>query len=98
MYFTIIRNTVATFQQCFPQPLMSACVKWAKEQVDDFNVILARQLSSTERNGPVWTECMNQAREHAQMLCEVHLDFRGLIGLDSVDVLDAAVGLGVAMR
>lgn len=59
---------------------MSACVKWAKEQVEIFNMILVRQLSSTECNSPVWTECMNQAKEHADMLISVGLDFRGLVG------------------
>ena len=62
--------------------LMSACVKWAKEQVDTFNVILARQLSSTERGEKVWTECINQAKDHAKMLSEVGLDFVGLVGRD----------------
>jgi exocyst complex component 8 len=61
---------------------MSACVKWAKEQVDTFNIILARQLSSTEHGGPVWTECMNQAKVHAKMLSEVGLDFKSLVGRD----------------
>lgn len=77
---------------------MSACVKWAKEQVDAFNTILARQLSSTERDGPVWTACMEQAREHAKMLSEVGLDFKGLIGRNvlSGQNQDGPVGLGLA--
>jgi hypothetical protein len=77
---------------------MSACVKWAKEQVDAFNVILVRQLSSTDRGGPVWTECMNQAKEHAKMLSEVGLDFESLIGRDPVpgQGQDGPVGLGLA--
>jgi hypothetical protein len=76
---------------------MSACVKWAKEQVDAFNTILARQLSSTERGGPVWTECMNQAREHAKMLSDVGLDFKSLIGRGSLLESGHAgpVGLGL---
>jgi hypothetical protein len=97
VYFTIIRNTVSTFQTCFPPLLMSACVKWAKEQVDAFNTILARQLSSTERGGPVWTECMNQAKKHAKMLSDVGLDFKSLIGRDSLLEPGRAgpVGLGL---
>ncbi|CCU74773.1 unnamed protein product [Blumeria hordei] len=79
IYFTIIRNTVSTYQACFPSPLMSACVKWAKEQVESFSLMLERQLSNTERNGPVWTECMAQAKQHANMLSEVGLDIKGLI-------------------
>ncbi|KAF2273583.1 exocyst complex component exo84 [Westerdykella ornata] len=98
IYFTIIRNTVDIYQKCFPQVLMSACVKWAKEHVDDFNTLLARQLSSVEKEGPVWQKCMEQALEHAAMLGEVGLDFRELIG-KSVDATQGGegkpVGLGV---
>ncbi|KAG9242562.1 Cullin repeat-like-containing domain protein [Calycina marina] len=80
VYFTIIKNTVSTFQLCFPALFMSACVKWAKEQVLRFNSILARQLSSTEKGGAKWTECMEQAKEHAKMLSDAGIDFRGLVG------------------
>lgn len=47
-----------------------------------FNSILARQLSSTERGGTAWTECMEQAQEHAKMLSDVGLDFKSLIGTE----------------
>ncbi|RDA90458.1 hypothetical protein CP533_3934 [Ophiocordyceps camponoti-saundersi (nom. inval.)] len=80
VYFTIIHNTVQCFQACFPPPMMSACVRWAKEEVDAFNAILARQLSSTERGGPVWTQCLEGAREHGKKLSQVGLDFEGLVG------------------
>lgn len=80
MYFQIIRNTVLCFQACFPPSMMSACVKWAKTEVEAFNVILARQLSGTERDSPVWKECMERAHEHARLLSEVGLDFRNLVG------------------
>jgi exocyst complex component 8 len=60
--------------------MMSACVKWAKEEVDAFNVILARQLSSTEEGGEVWTQCMTRAKEHAKVLAEVGLDFTNFVG------------------
>ncbi|CAG8962180.1 hypothetical protein HYFRA_00005229 [Hymenoscyphus fraxineus] len=94
VYFTIIRNTVSTFQTCFPPLLMSACVKWAKEQVDAFNIILARQLSSTDRDGEAWTACMDQAREHAKMLQEVGLDFKSLIGRPPIKTVQNGNGLG----
>ncbi|KFA78858.1 hypothetical protein S40288_05314 [Stachybotrys chartarum IBT 40288] len=80
VYFTIIHNTVQCFQGCFPPPMMSACVKWAKEEVESFNVILARQLSSTERDGQVWTQCMDRAKAHARLLSEVGLDFTNMVG------------------
>jgi len=76
---------------------MSACVKWAKEQVDTFNTILARQLSSTERGGSVWNECMDQAKEHAKMLSEVGLDFKSLIGRDSQAAPGSAGPLGLGL-
>ena len=101
MYFSIIRNTVSCFQGCFPQPMMSACVKWAKEEVDMFNSILARQLSSVERGGDAWRACIERARQHAHMLEEVHLDFRDLVGKDvpqmaAAVAADGPVGLGLA--
>lgn len=96
VYFTIIRNTVSTFQTCFPPLLMSACVKWAKEQVDTFNILLERQLSSTERGGQVWTDCIEQAKEHARMLSDVGLDFRSLVGRGSLEQApEKPVGLGL---
>ncbi|KAI0484698.1 Cullin repeat-like-containing domain protein [Xylariaceae sp. FL0804] len=100
VYFGIIKNTVSCFQSCFPQAMMSACVKWAKEEVDAFNVILARQLSSTEKEGPVWRQCMERAKLHAQMLQDVQLDFQDLVGRESVPLPatngNGPVGLGLA--
>lgn len=76
---------------------MSACVKWAKEQLDAFNTILSRQLSTVTRDGPEWKECMQQAEEHANMLLEVGLDFSGLIGRTPAGVTknSGPVGLGL---
>lgn len=78
---------------------MSACVKWAKEHVDGFNVILARQLSSVKSESPVWTECMQRAKEHAMLLSDVGLDFKDLIGqgieTGSNDRNGAPTGLGL---
>ncbi|KAF2873425.1 exocyst complex subunit [Massariosphaeria phaeospora] len=95
IYFTIIKNTVDIYQKCFPQVLMSACVKWAKEHVDVFNVILARQLSSVEKTSPeLWKECMDQAHMHAALLKDVGLDFTELVGKGLVESA-RPVGLGV---
>lgn len=76
---------------------MSACVKWAKEHVDAFNVILARQLSSVDRSSPLWKECMDQAHDHAAMLRDVGFDFTELIGKGvEVEIEKKPVGLGVS--
>ncbi|KAH7328110.1 exocyst complex component EXO84 [Stachybotrys elegans] len=103
VYFMIIHNTVQCFQGCFPPPMMSACVKWAKEEVENFNVILARQLSSTERGGMVWTQCMDRAKTHAKLLSDVGLDFTNLVGKDIEEEANSfrqetqpRVGLGLA--
>ncbi|KXX83321.1 Exocyst complex component exo84 [Madurella mycetomatis] len=101
VYFTIIRNTVSCFQVCFPPPMMSACVKWAKEEVDAFNAILARQLSGEEEGSQVWAQCMDRAREHALLLSEVGLDFRNLVGQNVRTAAgngspDVPVGLGLS--
>lgn len=78
--------------------MMSACVKWAKEEVDAFNVILARQLSSTEKDGVVWKQCVDRAKTHAKMLAEVQLDFRDLVGREVPEETKPKepVGLGLA--
>lgn len=98
VYFSVIRNTVSTFQSCFPPPMMSACVKWAKEEVDSFNAILARQLSSTEREGKVWNDCIERAETHVGMLSEVGLDFRNMVGreLKSAEGANSPIGLGLS--
>ncbi|KAL9022426.1 MAG: hypothetical protein Q9185_000332 [Variospora sp. 1 TL-2023] len=85
VYFTLMKNTVKVFQQCFPTLMMSACVKWAKEHLDGFNVILSRQLSSVQRGSPTWNECMDQAKAHAMMVNEVGLDFKGLVRVPDED-------------
>ena len=71
-------------------------MRWAKEEVEAFNTILARQLSSTERGGEVWTTCMDRAKEHAQMLSEVGLDFTNLVGRD-IDNAPVSGGDGVGV-
>ncbi len=83
--------------------MMSACVKWAKEEVDAFNAILARQLSGEKEDGEAWARCMDTAKEHASLLSEVGLDFRNLVGqhaktaVDSSSSSNAPAGLGLVM-
>lgn len=79
---------------------MSACVKWAKEHIDQFNVLLKRQLSSVEEGGNVWNVCLRLAHEHAEMLRDVGLDFTELVGRgigeEEGEDAKAPVGLGVS--
>lgn len=88
VYFTLMKHTVSIYQQCFPQLMMSACVKWAKEQLERFNVILARQLSSVQRDSPTWNECVGRAKEHAAIMDEVGMDFKELVSVHIGDRKD----------
>jgi hypothetical protein len=79
VYFTLIKNTISIYQQCFPPVMSSACIKWAKEHLDEFNAALSRQLSSVQRDTGVWRDCMGIVDEQASMLIEVGVDFKDLI-------------------
>ena len=63
---------------------MSSCVQWAKERLDDFNVLLGRQLGSVKIGGVDWSNCLGKAVENAGMVGEVGLDFANLVGLGLV--------------
>lgn len=80
VYFTLIKNTVVAFKGCFPIVMMSACVQWARERVEELNSVLLGQLGEKKDGETRWVETMNQAREHARILGEVGLDFGHLIG------------------
>jgi len=85
IYFNCIRNSFVVYTSCFPSQMTSACVTWAKRQVDELNSALRRQLSNIDRESEVFGECMARAREHAAMLSDVGLDFKDLVvkGLSS---------------
>lgn len=81
VYFTIIRNTATIFQASFPPAMMGACITWANGHLETFNALLVRQLSSVEKEGKVWQDCMDVVWSHErEMLGEVGLDFREVIG------------------
>lgn len=61
--------------------MMSSCVQWAKERLDEFNALLGRQLGSVRVGSETWTDCLGRAREMARMVGEVGLDFETLVGL-----------------
>ena len=92
VFFALIRNTVKIYQQCFPPPMMSACVKWAKERLDDFCEMLGRQLSSVVAGSKTWVECLGRAREHAGLCREVGLEFGELVRVGKAPVAGEEVG------
>ena len=79
VYFTLIKNTISIYQQCFPSVMSSACIKWARHHLDDFNALLTRQLSSVERNTSTWKECMDIVHEYANLLTQVGVDFTDMV-------------------
>ncbi|KAE8393337.1 Cullin repeat-like-containing domain protein [Aspergillus alliaceus] len=79
VYFTLIKNTVSIYQQCFPPIMASACIKWAKYHLDGFNALLTRQLSSVRRGTSVWQKCIDIVHEHADLLTEVGINFTDLV-------------------
>ena len=72
--------------------MMSACVKWAKERLDDFCEMLGRQLSSVVAGSKTWVECMGRAREHAGLCREVGLEFGELVRVGKAPVAGEEVG------
>ena len=89
IYFRLMANTVRIYQGCFGQGMGSRVVRWAKGHVDQFNEVLARQMSRLgsegEKGGKTAAaaerrECLRIARAHTEMLNEVGIDFRNLVG------------------
>lgn len=64
--------------------MMSSCVQWAKERLDEFNALLARQLGSVRVGSADWNDCLAKAIGNAGMLGDVGLDFANLVGLELV--------------
>ncbi|KAL4782126.1 Cullin repeat-like-containing domain protein [Aspergillus varians] len=92
VYFTLIKNTISIYQQCFPPAMTSACIKWAKQHLDEFNALLTRQLSSVHRGTTVWQKCLDVVHEQAGILTEVGVDFTDLVakGLEMTEGEKAA--------
>ncbi len=60
---------------------MSACIKWAKERLDEFNGTLGKQLGSVRWGSETWVDCVERAKGFAGGLGEVGVDFEGLVGV-----------------
>lgn len=91
VYFAVIQHTVVIYQACFAPLMMSAAIKWATAHLEAFNVLLVRQLSSVDRAGAVWRDCMDVVWLHErEMLGPVGLNLREVIGkgleMDCTDV------------
>ncbi|KAL4886685.1 Cullin repeat-like-containing domain protein [Aspergillus karnatakaensis] len=92
VYFTLIKNTISIYQQCFPSVMTSACIKWAKHHLDGFNALLTRQLSSVQRGTELWKKCIDIVHDQAGLLEEVGVDFTDLVakGLEMTEEEKAA--------
>ena len=90
--FTLIANTTTTFQACFPALMMSACVKWAREHVEEFNGVLKRQLMGVSVDSEVYKQCIDTSKGHAKAMSEVGLDFIGIIGKEDPHLSEKSAG------
>ncbi|KAJ6105047.1 Exocyst complex component exo84 [Penicillium sp. IBT 16267x] len=79
VYFSLIKNTVGIYQQCFPSSMSSSSIRWAKQHLDGFNALLCRQLSSVQRGTSIWDKCLEIVHEHAAHLNSVGIDFTDLV-------------------
>ncbi|KAJ5657327.1 uncharacterized protein N7484_000976 [Penicillium longicatenatum] len=79
VYFSLIKNTVGIYQQCFPSSMSSSSIRWAKQHLDGFNALLSRQLSSVQRGTSIWDKCLEIVHEHAAHLNSVGIDFTDLV-------------------
>nr|OQO15490.1 hypothetical protein B0A51_17115 [Rachicladosporium sp. CCFEE 5018] len=93
--FTMLVHTFKTYQASFAASAGSAVVAWGKERVEEFDAVLGRQVGAVERGGEVWRECLERVRGRAEVLGEVGVDFRGLIGRG---LEDGEVGRGVEVN
>lgn len=86
------------FQRCFPITITSACIKWARDQIIDFNTHLAVQMADVNPGTPLWNECIAIVQDFTDTLAEEGVDFRdlaaeglrGALGDDAIPVDGAA--------
>ncbi|MCJ1311814.1 exocyst complex component exo84 [Agyrium rufum] len=102
--FTVIKNTVTTFNRCFPDTKTSgSVVVWAKERVDGFIKVVRGQMDGLmddqgEEGKRVREECLEIAREFAgDVGAEVGFEFGILVrkGLEGVGE-EGGYGSGIA--
>ena len=74
--------------------MMSSCVQWTKERLDEFNALLGRQMGSVRADSAEWNDCLGKAIGNAVMVGEVGLDFANLVGLDLMKEKKAAEQAG----
>jgi hypothetical protein len=76
--FTLIKNTVEIYNNCFDYRLASALVHWAKEHINSYIELVDRQLQTVEPGSKVWENCIELTKIHSTMLVECGLDFKEL--------------------
>lgn len=93
--FTLIKNTVQIYNDCFEYRLASSLVRWAKEHITAYIDLLGRQLQAVDRGSKVFEDCMEITRIHSTMLVDCGLDFKELSSPPAIDGQGKGVGLGV---
>ncbi len=93
--FTLIKNTVQIYNDCFEYRLASSLVRWAKEHIAAYIDLLGRQLQAVDPGSKVFEDCMEITRIHSTMLVDCGLDFKELSSPPPIDGEGKDVGLGV---
>ncbi|MCJ1357704.1 MAG: exocyst complex component exo84 [Icmadophila ericetorum] len=78
IYFTLMKNTVKVYSECFGQSEMSAVVVWARERLEEFLKVLRRGLEGLEV-GEARQRVLDVVMEHAAMMGEVGVEFGELV-------------------
>lgn len=80
IYFQMIVATVEIFTSCFDAAPASSCiVEWARNQVDAYAVLFARQLYKVNRTSDTYRECVAITQRESARLKMVDLDYSFLL-------------------
>lgn len=80
IYFRMIRTSVDIYQTCFATKMhSSSIVEWAKEEVEEFMVIFAKQLFNIDPKSDVYKKCVEITKEQSAQITAVGLNLGFLL-------------------
>lgn len=80
IYFRMIRTSVDIYQTCFATKMhSSSIVEWAKEEVEEFMVIFAKQLFNLDPKSDIYKKCVEITKEQSAQITAVGLNLEFLL-------------------
>lgn len=80
IHFRMVRSTVEIYQACFPSSSQaSTVVEWARNEVEDYVVLFARQLYNIPQDSDTYKRCVESTKEQAVQLKNVGLNMDFLL-------------------